>query len=162
MLQWVPPHERARAVSLTTSGMYLGSAAAMLALPAVAAMRGPGSLLRLNGALGLTWLGTWMLVGRDIPHRSAFRCPQSDAWPLYRASSITSSPSLFGLRALGCLLPLVCRLVGQAGNAVPPCGLTSALLPPGDSLPDPCANSSASALYACLQAGNAVRSMCMI
>lgn len=93
MLQWVPPHERARAVSLTTSGMYLGSAAAMLALPAVAAMRGPGSLLRLNGALGLTWLGTWMLVGRDIPHRlAAVPCPMHGlyiglpALPLYQGS----------------------------------------------------------------------------
>ncbi|EIE21273.1 MFS general substrate transporter [Coccomyxa subellipsoidea C-169] len=66
---WVPPHERARAVSLTTSGMYLGSAAAMLALPAVAAARGPGSLLLLNGALGLAWLSAWTIVGRDIPHR---------------------------------------------------------------------------------------------
>ncbi|CAL8466206.1 g5742 [Coccomyxa elongata] len=67
--KWVPPHERARAVSLTTSGMYLGSAGAMLALPAVAAARGPGSLLLLNGALGFVWLSAWMLVGRDVPHR---------------------------------------------------------------------------------------------
>ncbi len=56
-------------MSLTTSGMYLGSAGAMLALPAVAAARGPGSLLLLNGALGFVWLSAWMLVGRDIPHR---------------------------------------------------------------------------------------------
>ena len=69
MLQWVPPHERAKAVSLTTSGMYLGSAAAMLALPWVAALRGPGSLLLLNGGLGYIWLALWLAVGRDIPHR---------------------------------------------------------------------------------------------
>ncbi|KAL6781916.1 PHT4B [Auxenochlorella protothecoides x Auxenochlorella symbiontica] len=56
---WVPPTERARAVSLTTSGMYLGSALAMQALPAVAAAFGPASLLRLSGALGLAWLLTW-------------------------------------------------------------------------------------------------------
>ena len=31
--QWVAPKERAKAVSLTTSGMYLGSAAAMAVLP---------------------------------------------------------------------------------------------------------------------------------
>lgn len=67
----MPPHERARAVSLTTSGMYLGSAAAMLALPSVAAARGPGALLLLNGALGFVWLSAWIVVGREIPHRSA-------------------------------------------------------------------------------------------
>ena len=56
-------------MSLTTSGMYLGSAAAMLALPYIAARRGPGSLLLLNGALGYIWLALWLAVGRDIPHR---------------------------------------------------------------------------------------------
>ncbi|KAK2079250.1 hypothetical protein QBZ16_002941 [Prototheca wickerhamii] len=53
---WVPPAERARAVSLTTSGMYLGSALAMQALPSVAKALGPAALLRLTGALGLGWL----------------------------------------------------------------------------------------------------------
>ena len=56
-------------MSLTTSGMYLGSAAAMLMLPYIAAHRGPGSLLLLNGALGYIWLALWLAVGRDIPHR---------------------------------------------------------------------------------------------
>ena len=68
-VQWIPPHERAKAVSLTTSGMYLGSAAAMLLLPSIAARHGPGSLLLLNGALGYLWLALWLAVGRDIPHR---------------------------------------------------------------------------------------------
>lgn len=67
--QWIPPHERARAVSLTTSGMYLGSAAAMLALPALAAAAGPAALLRAVGGLGLAWLCLWLAVGREVPHR---------------------------------------------------------------------------------------------
>ncbi len=67
--QWIPPHERARAVSLTTSGMYLGSAAAMLVLPNLAAAFGAASLLKIVGGLGLAWLAMWMVVGRDIPHR---------------------------------------------------------------------------------------------
>ncbi|CAI9784935.1 unnamed protein product [Fraxinus pennsylvanica] len=33
LAQWVPPHERSRSVSLTTSGMYFGAAAGMLVLP---------------------------------------------------------------------------------------------------------------------------------
>ena len=68
-LQWIPPHERAKAVSLSTSGMYLGSAGAMLVLPSVAAWRGAPSLLRLVGCLGLLWLLLWSLMGRDVPHR---------------------------------------------------------------------------------------------
>jgi ACS family sodium-dependent inorganic phosphate cotransporter len=59
---WVPPTERARAVSLTTSGMYLGSAAAMLVLPGLAAAAGPAALLRLVGGLGLAWLALWRLT----------------------------------------------------------------------------------------------------
>ena len=68
-MQWIPPHERARAVSLTTSGMYLGSAAAMLILPSVADWLGPASLLQVVGGLGFAWLALWLLVGREIPHR---------------------------------------------------------------------------------------------
>jgi len=67
--QWIPPHERARAVSLTTSGMYLGSAAAMWVLPTVSRFFGAPSLLKVDGGLGLAWLLLWLLVGREIPHR---------------------------------------------------------------------------------------------
>ncbi|GLC38691.1 hypothetical protein PLESTB_000590700 [Pleodorina starrii] len=67
--QWIPPHERARAVSLTTSGMYLGSASAMLVLPWLATLFGSASLLKVVGGLGLAWLVLWLVVGRDIPHR---------------------------------------------------------------------------------------------
>jgi ACS family sodium-dependent inorganic phosphate cotransporter len=69
--QWVPPHERARAVSLSTSGMYLGSAAAMLALPGVVARAGPGASVALVGFLGLAWAALWFAVGREVPHREA-------------------------------------------------------------------------------------------
>ncbi|KAK9804281.1 hypothetical protein WJX72_004509 [[Myrmecia] bisecta] len=69
--QWIPPHERARAVSLTTSGMYLGSAAAMQVLPSIAAAAGPAALLKAVGALGMLWLGLWLVVGRDVPHRAS-------------------------------------------------------------------------------------------
>lgn len=72
--QWIPPHERARAVSLTTSGMYLGSAAAMLVLPSVAVAFGASSLLRVVGCQGLLWLAMWAVLGREIPHRCALCC----------------------------------------------------------------------------------------
>ncbi|KAI8475257.1 MAG: major facilitator superfamily domain-containing protein [Monoraphidium minutum] len=84
--QWIPPHERARAVSLTTSGMYLGSAAAMLWLPALAAALGPAALLRVVGGLGLAWLALWLAIGREVPHRSAL-IPLAHAHPPPDASS---------------------------------------------------------------------------
>mmetsp|Transcript_13965 Transcript_13965/g.24485 ORF Transcript_13965/g.24485 Transcript_13965/m.24485 type:complete len:437 (+) Transcript_13965:60-1370(+) len=67
--QWIPPHERARAVTLTTSGMYLGSAAAMLVLPALADAFGAPFLLKFVGGQGIAWLLLWLIVGREIPHR---------------------------------------------------------------------------------------------
>ena len=57
--KWIPPTERAKAVSLTTSGMYLGSATAMLILPTVVSRMGAGALLRSVGILGLSWLFFW-------------------------------------------------------------------------------------------------------
>ena len=68
-MQWIPPHERARAVSLATSGMYLGSAGAMAALPGLAAAWGAAALLRVVAALGFAWLALWTVVGRDVPYR---------------------------------------------------------------------------------------------
>lgn len=68
---WIPPAERARAVSLTTSGLYLGSAIAMLLLPSVAARLGPAALVRLVGCLGLAWLGLWRLTLRHVRRRLA-------------------------------------------------------------------------------------------
>lgn len=59
---WIPPPERARAVSLTTSGMYLGSAAAMQVLPGIAARFGPSALLKLVGMLGMLWTFLWRMT----------------------------------------------------------------------------------------------------
>lgn len=81
LLQWIPPHERAKAVSLATSGMYLGSAAAMLVLPQVVARAGPEALLKLVGALGFAWLLMWAAVGREVPHRYSVLHIQGP-WPI--------------------------------------------------------------------------------
>jgi hypothetical protein len=108
--------------SLVTSGMYLGSAAAMLVLPSLAHLAGPAFLLKVAGSqmltvsgpgciadilgaagehiirecsgmqlciilaaqhhltwqtmytqivggMGFAWLGLWMTIGKEIPHR---------------------------------------------------------------------------------------------
>lgn len=57
--RWIPPNERARAVSLTTSGMYLGSATAMQLFPKVAGAFGASFLLKFVGLLGLSWVILW-------------------------------------------------------------------------------------------------------
>lgn len=69
LAQWVPIHERSRALSLTTSGMYLGSATAITVLPGLVARFGPSRILEGIGALGLLWLSCWLFT-RTEPNSS--------------------------------------------------------------------------------------------
>ncbi|KAF4354298.1 hypothetical protein CsatB_025733 [Cannabis sativa] len=67
LAQWVPPHERSRSVSLTTSGMYLGAAAGMLFLPSLVKFRGPQSVFLAEAALGGMWSMLWFAYASDPP-----------------------------------------------------------------------------------------------
>lgn len=67
LAQWVPPHERSRSVSLTTSGMYLGAAAGMLVLPSLVKYRGPQSVFLAEAALGAMWSFLWFKYASDPP-----------------------------------------------------------------------------------------------
>ncbi|KAJ7950585.1 Phosphate transporter [Quillaja saponaria] len=67
LAQWVPPHERSRSVSLTTSGMYLGAAAGMLCLPSLVKYRGPESVFVAEAALGAMWSLLWFTYASDPP-----------------------------------------------------------------------------------------------
>ncbi|XP_062014948.1 probable anion transporter 5 [Rosa rugosa] len=67
LAQWVPPHERSRSVSLTTSGMYLGAAAGMLLLPSLVKYRGPQSVFLAEAALGAMWSLLWFKYASDPP-----------------------------------------------------------------------------------------------
>ncbi|KAI4354101.1 hypothetical protein L6164_003000 [Bauhinia variegata] len=67
LAQWVPPHERSRSVSLTTSGMYLGAALGMLLLPSLVKLRGPQSVFVAEAALGVTWSLVWLKYASDPP-----------------------------------------------------------------------------------------------
>ena len=70
--QWVLPNERAKATSLCTSGMYLGSAAAIQFLPGLAAHYGdPSAIFRVVAGLGIAWLGLWFWFGEDVRHRDS-------------------------------------------------------------------------------------------
>ncbi|KAI3719661.1 hypothetical protein L6452_20563 [Arctium lappa] len=67
LAQWVPPHERSRSVSLTTSGMYLGAAMGMLLLPSLVKFRGPQSVFLAEAALGGMWSLLWFKFASDPP-----------------------------------------------------------------------------------------------
>lgn len=67
LAQWVPPHERSRSVSLTTSGMYFGAAAGMLFLPNLVAKRGPMAVFRAEALMGVSWALLWLRYSSDPP-----------------------------------------------------------------------------------------------
>jgi ACS family sodium-dependent inorganic phosphate cotransporter len=67
---WIPAGERAKGVSLITSGMYLGSAAAMEILPMISSRYGPSFILKLNGMLGFGWLVIFRMVMRHVESQS--------------------------------------------------------------------------------------------
>nr|XP_043625380.1 probable anion transporter 5 [Erigeron canadensis]XP_043625381.1 probable anion transporter 5 [Erigeron canadensis] len=67
LAQWVPPHERSRSVSLTTSGMYLGAAMGMLLLPSLVKFKGPQSVFLAEAALGGMWSLLWFNCASDPP-----------------------------------------------------------------------------------------------
>lgn len=63
---WMRREERAKAVSLITSGMYLGSACAMWFLPMVSRVFGGRGILRLVGVMGLCWVVVFRAVRRQF------------------------------------------------------------------------------------------------
>ncbi|XP_051145365.1 probable anion transporter 5 isoform X3 [Andrographis paniculata] len=67
LAQWVPPHERSRSVSLTTSGMYFGAAVGTLLLPSLVTFRGPQSVFLTEAALGALWSLLWYKYASDPP-----------------------------------------------------------------------------------------------
>lgn len=67
LAQWVPPHERSRSVSVTTSGMYFGAALGMLMLPSLVKYKGPQSVFLVEAALGASWSIMWFKYASDPP-----------------------------------------------------------------------------------------------
>mmetsp|Transcript_2653 Transcript_2653/g.9625 ORF Transcript_2653/g.9625 Transcript_2653/m.9625 type:complete len:446 (+) Transcript_2653:245-1582(+) len=59
LAQWIPANEKSRAVSLTTSGMYLGSSLAMATFPSLIDSYGTKGELLTVGVLGLLWVAAW-------------------------------------------------------------------------------------------------------
>lgn len=67
LAQWVPPHERSRLVSITTSGMYLGAALGMWFLPVLVELRGPESVFLAEALAGVIWSLLWVRYATDPP-----------------------------------------------------------------------------------------------
>lgn len=65
--RWMLASERARALSLNFSGMYLGTVLALLASPVIIAAFGWQALFYISGALGFGWVIAWMLAAADRP-----------------------------------------------------------------------------------------------
>lgn len=98
LAQWVPPHERSRSVSLTTSGMYLGAALGMLLIPSVVKFRGPQSVFIAEAALGAVWSILWFKNASDPPrsdHPKAIAAGYGESLlPVKVKSSVKSSSSI--------------------------------------------------------------------
>ncbi|BFG42489.1 hypothetical protein CerSpe_287630 [Prunus speciosa] len=67
LAQWVPPHERSRSVSLTTSGMYLGAAAGMLVVPSLVKLSSPQFVFLAEATLGTIWSVVWLNYTSNPP-----------------------------------------------------------------------------------------------
>jgi MFS transporter, ACS family, solute carrier family 17 (sodium-dependent inorganic phosphate cotransporter), other len=103
--QWVLPHERAKATSLCTSGMYLGSAAAIQFLPGIAkAYQDPSAIFRLVALLGAVWLGLWLWLGEDVKHHKSLIPLTSADVNKIGATSNDSSRKQVGKTPLGSIM----------------------------------------------------------
>lgn len=69
--RWTLPSERARAIALNFSGMFLGTVVAYLASPAIIIAFGWHALFYISGALGAVWLAVWMAKAADHPETAA-------------------------------------------------------------------------------------------
>lgn len=65
--RWMPPRERARALTLNFSGMYLGTVVALILSPLIIAAFGWPALFYLSGAGGVVWVVTWSIKAADRP-----------------------------------------------------------------------------------------------
>ena len=63
--QWIPVDEKARAVSFTTSGLYLGSATAMAVFPSVITSLNPESIPLISATMAFSWICLTFIFARE-------------------------------------------------------------------------------------------------
>jgi ACS family sodium-dependent inorganic phosphate cotransporter len=73
MAAWVPPSKKSLAVAFIFSGFQVGTVCAYLASPIVMEhLGGWRGMFYLYGALGVAWLGPWLLLAKDAPPEVSF------------------------------------------------------------------------------------------
>lgn len=65
--RWAPARERARALALSYTGIFLGTMAALVGSPPLILRFGWPAVFYVSGALGGLWLIAWVLKGGDGP-----------------------------------------------------------------------------------------------
>ncbi len=65
--RWAPARERARALALSYTGIFLGTIAALLGSPPVILRYGWPTVFYASGALGGLWLIAWIIKGANGP-----------------------------------------------------------------------------------------------
>jgi ACS family sodium-dependent inorganic phosphate cotransporter len=68
--QWTPLPERARALALNYTGIFLGTIAALLSSPPLILKYGWSAVFYLGGALGVLWLIAWTVKSADGPENA--------------------------------------------------------------------------------------------
>lgn len=74
--RWTLASERARAIALNFSGMFLGTVSAFLSSPAIIVALGWRALFYISGALGALWVSVWMLKASDAPEDASGIAPR--------------------------------------------------------------------------------------
>ena len=69
--KWVPEKERARSLSLTYSGMYLGSVIGLWLCPTFIVQFGWQSVFYIFGSMGFFWWFAWQFMASSAPELSA-------------------------------------------------------------------------------------------
>lgn len=92
--KWVPESERSRSLSLTYSGMYLGSVVGLWLCPTFILQFGWQSVFYIFGAIGFIWWGAWQASVASSPATST---SITDRERKYIAATVvqTSSPEDF-------------------------------------------------------------------
>lgn len=78
IVEWVPQEQKSRAVALTTSGITVGTVAALFLVPQVVAGHGWPSVFSIFAAFGFAWCAAWLCV----PSRCPVGSEKSEADPV--------------------------------------------------------------------------------
>lgn len=78
--KWVPETERSRSLSLTYSGMYLGSVVGLLLCPTFIVSFGWQSVFYIFGALGFFWWIAWQFLTKSTPAESTTISEKEEAY----------------------------------------------------------------------------------